>query len=170
MAEMLKTQYESVASKPKEEFKVKFAEKFFFSTSPVKEIVECQQCKEEVTYHCSEDKEFQDDEDEDCLEVATSEDWRELLEGHIQRIEDSINENNHADQDKNESQDDLENTGQHHEEINFLTCDWLDVGNAIDSIPGRAAPGPDGIPASLLKRAKKPMSRMICKLEKYQKG
>ena len=63
MAEMLKTQYESVASKPKEEFKVKDAEHFFFSTSPVKEIVECQQCKEEVTHHCIEDREFQDEED-----------------------------------------------------------------------------------------------------------
>ena len=45
-----------------------------------------------------------------------------------------------------------------------MTCDWIDVAEAIESIPGGAAPGPDGIPAILLKKAKKPMSRIISKL------
>ena len=45
-----------------------------------------------------------------------------------------------------------------------MTCDWQDVMMAIESIPTGAAPGPDGVPVILLKTAKIPMSRIICKL------
>ena len=153
-------------------FKVKDPEYFFFPTQDVQDpgpvlscrtlpaarpqVPECQQCKEEVTHYCPEDQEALDQEDQESPEVATPEEWRELLEDHIRRIEDDISQTNHNDQDKNKEKI--------NEEMTSLTCDWTDVSDAIDSIPGQAAPGPDGIPAILLKRAKKPMSRMICKL------
>ena len=47
-----------------------------------------------------------------------------------------------------------------------MTCDWEDLSEAVDSIPGGSSPGPDGIPAILLKKAKKPISRILCKLMK----
>ena len=52
---------------------------------------------------------------------------------------DDIIQTNYNDQDKNKEKI--------NEEMTSLTCDWTDVSDAIDSIPGQAAPGPDGIPA-----------------------
>ena len=48
--------------------------------------------------------------------------------------------------------------------IEMIFCDWSDFSNAIDCIPGGASCGPDGIPAIVLKKAKVPMARMICKI------
>ena len=170
MAEMLKKQYESVASKPKEDFKVEDAEYFFFFTSPdpfsqplpparppAPPIAECQQCQQELPHFCEEDKE--QEQDQYCHEEATPAEWRRLIDHHILRIEDTLTQDNQDVQDHDEDQDD-----EPKEEINSMTCDWLDVCTAIESIPGGAAPGPDGVPAILLKSSKKPMSRIICKI------
>ena len=45
--------------------------------------------------------------------------------------------------------------------ITDLFFDWEDFCEAIDEIPAGAAPGPDGIPAIMLKKAKVPMSRLL---------
>ena len=45
-----------------------------------------------------------------------------------------------------------------------LFFDWTDFCEAIKSIPGGAAPGPDGIPAIMLKKAMIPISRLLCVL------
>ena len=42
-----------------------------------------------------------------------------------------------------------------------LFFDWNDFCDAIDAIPSGAAPGPDGIPAIMLKKAKVPISRLL---------
>ena len=42
-----------------------------------------------------------------------------------------------------------------------LFFDWKDMCEAIDAIPTRAAPGPDSIPAIMLKKAKVPVSRLL---------
>ena len=101
MAEMLKKQYESVASKPKEDFKVEDAEYFFFFTSPdpfsqplpparppAPPMAECQQCQQELPHFCEEDKE--QEQDQYCHEEATPAEWRRLIDHHILRIEDTL--------------------------------------------------------------------------------
>ena len=124
--------------------------------SPVSPIVECQQCKEELPHHCNEDQDYKDQDDQ-SNEGATADDWRQLLEDHIHRIEVEANQANHDDPKQNDSQDNQAKLAEEQEEMTCMTCDWLDVSKAIESVPGGAAPGPDGIPAILLKSAKIPM-------------
>ena len=180
MAEMLKKQYQSVASEPKDEFQVKDAEYFFFFTSPDPfshpfpatstprpPLGECQQCQEELPHFCLEDQDLQDHEEQDQERQggAAPEDWQKLIESHIQRIENNQNKNDQEENQVDHDENREDNQDDHHkEEVNSMTCDWQDVILAIESIPTGAAPGPDGVPAILLKRAKTPMSRIICKL------
>ena len=45
-----------------------------------------------------------------------------------------------------------------------MAVDWLDFCVAIDSIPGGASCGPDGLSAIIMKKGKVPISRMLCKI------
>jgi hypothetical protein len=47
-----------------------------------------------------------------------------------------------------------------------LFFDWTDFCEAIQAIPPGAAPGPEGIPAIMLKKAMVPISRLLCILFK----
>ena len=40
--------------------------------------------------------------------------------------------------------------------------DWMDFVEAIEAIPNGSSPGPDGIPAVMIKKAKVPIGRMLC--------
>jgi hypothetical protein len=42
--------------------------------------------------------------------------------------------------------------------------DWMDFSEAIDNIPAGPSPGPHGVPAVTLKRAKVPIARLMCVL------
>ena len=42
----------------------------------------------------------------------------------------------------------------------------LDMEDNLDLLPNRAAPGPDGVPTSILKNGKVPMARMLCNIMK----
>ena len=48
--------------------------------------------------------------------------------------------------------------------LEFLQWDWRDFSRAIESIPGGASCGPDGLPAIMLKKANEPISRMLAKI------
>ena len=48
-----------------------------------------------------------------------------------------------------------------HSKITDVFFDWEDFCDAIDAIPAGAAPGPDGIPAIMMKKAKVPISRLL---------
>ena len=146
---MLTTQYKSVASEPKEEFRVTDADYFFFSTSPEPLLsqfhpvqptaptnTECQLCQQELLHLCQEDQGLQG---QNCQESTRSEELRVMIEQHFQRIEEGTqNEDNISDQDDQGSQDD-----QAKEPMNSMICDWLDVSSSIESMPGGAALRPD---------------------------
>ena len=52
------------------------------------------------------------------------------------------------------------------EQRKSIHFDWEDFSHAIDRIPTGAAPGPDSVPAIILKIVRKPMSRILCKMMK----
>ena len=97
--------------------------------------------------------EDQDDEDQDDQnnEGATADDWRQLFEGHIHRIEDEANQANHDDPKQNESEYDQAKLADEQEEITCMTCDLSNVSKAIGYNPGGAAPEPDSHPFENLK-------------------
>ena len=146
---MLKTQYKSVASEPKEEFRVTDADYLFFFTSPeplpcqfhpvqptAPPNTECPLCQQELLHLFQEDQGLQD---QNCKESTRSDKLRVMIEQHIQRIEEGTqNEDNIADQDDQGSQDDCAK-----EQMNSMTCYWLNVSSSIESMPGGAALGPD---------------------------
>ena len=207
MANILRKQYQSVASIPREDFAVNDPEYFFFFTSPdpqalypkfpikgrdqeVKSVY-CADCAEERVHACKADQEcVEEQENGTCME-----DWRLLLDKQIQRIEGSVRQTRararfqvpgadledelnlgYQDPDvQGESQEDpdygdkinpeshYEGSNEHRKDIFFS---WEDFSSAIDSIPGGAAPGPDGVSGTVLKMAKKPISRMLSKIMK----
>ena len=45
-----------------------------------------------------------------------------------------------------------------------MVVHWSDFSQAIDSIPGGASCGPDGVSALIMKKGKVPIARMLCKI------
>ena len=216
MSEILRKQYQSVASIPKEEFAVHDGDYFFFFTSPDPqapyprynheetvgdvESAECVDCAEERVHVCQVDGVYEED---GSRSEANMEHWRLLLNDHIQRIEGTArqvratarfqvpgaeleddltpgsqipeieSESNTGDQmnpesyseteDQMNTQSSTQNSGpnEHRRDIFFS---WEDFSSAIESIPSNAAPGPDGVSGTVLKMAKKPISRLLCKI------
>ena len=63
-------------------------------------------------------------------EGATADDWRQLFESHIHRIEDEANQANHDDPKQNESQDDQAKLAEEQEEL-FQTTDHFPLGKQL---------------------------------------
>ena len=173
MAEMLKVQYLSVASKPKKESEVEDSNYFFFFTSPsplssssstepgaaVFQPGDCEDCDAGRVHFCQEDIEIE--QTSDRVGAARCQAWRDLIASHIQGIENEASElSSPGEAPSPQIQEERPTTR------DWMTCDWEDLSEAIDSIAGGSSPGPDGIPAILLKKAKKPISRILCKLMK----
>ena len=183
MSEMLRAQYQSVASEPKKESVVEDGNYFFFFTSPSpasyhfpsspsttnQEVIfpqdgECNDCEQGRVHLCQEDANLE--QPYEGAGAASAQELRDLLAHHIERIEDE-----RAASSSPGDQEDGHPTHpgarlQEETTREWMACDWADLSEAIDSIPAGASPGPDGIPAILLKKAKKPLSRMLCKLMK----
>jgi hypothetical protein len=48
--------------------------------------------------------------------------------------------------------------------LDIIFSDWRGFSHEIDCISGGASCGPDGLPSMVLKKAKVPLARMICKI------
>ena len=211
MSEILRKQYLSVASTPREEFAVNDAEYFFFFTSPdlqapypkfpsmensdEVEIEDCVDCAEERVHVCKVDGEGGEEQDDGLRYDASREQWRLLLNSHVQRIEGEVRQvrararfqvpgselEDESESEETEHGYQMNTRVFHQTTINSenstlkkvpneqkreLFFSWEDFSSAIDSIPRGAAPGPDGISATVLKMAKKPIARMLCKIMK----
>ena len=107
MTEMLRVQYQSVASKPKKESEVEDSNYFFFFTSPsplssssppsstkpgaaVSQPGDCEDCDAGRVHFCQEDKEIE--QTSDRVGAASCQAWRDLIASHIQRIENEASE------------------------------------------------------------------------------
>ena len=149
-ADLLLIQYESVASQPREEFIVKDGEEFFQPAGPA----------------AARGLEGQDG--EPAAAQGPAEQGREHaaargLEG--QNGEPAAAQGPDEQGGEHEAARGLEHeAATNSPTLDMVVCDWKDFSEAIDSIPGGASCGPDGIPAIVLKRAKVPMARMICKI------
>ena len=191
MSEMLRAQYQSVASKPQKESEIEDGNYFFFFTSPspsyshvpsssstnnpgeiFPQAGDCEDCLA-GRVHCGLEDE-NTDQPSDRGQAGSWQEQRDLLMHHIQRIEDEstrgsspgehlAGQTNHEDTLRRSSPQEQAELQTNRD---WMTCDWEDISDAIDSIPGSASPGSDGIPATLLKKAKKPISRILCKLMK----
>ena len=58
------------------------------------------------------------------------------------------------------------------QEIRYMHFDYLDFADALDCLSNRAAPGPDGVSASMLKGAKTTISLLLCNIfrSSYETG
>ena len=183
MSEMLREQYQSVANKPKKESAVEDGNYFFFFTSPSpfsyhfpsspsttnQEVIfpqdgECNDCKQGRVHLCQEDANLE--QPYEGAGAASAQELRDLLAHHIERIEDERAANSSPGDQEAGHPTHPGASLQEETTREWMACDWADLSEAIDSIPAGASPGPDGIPAILLKKAKKPLSRMLCKLMK----
>ena len=179
-AELLMKQYESVYSRPKEEFKIEDAEEFF-KTAWQKEqerlmaqeqkqqkrlraqaqmeqdllVSHCRMCADEKVHIFAGDQLTEDEDDEDTdLEDAADDDIP-----YLSGLEPFVSQAPPGGQCT---------MGNHPKplELDSLQFHWQDFSDAIDSIPAGASCGPDGVPAALLKMAKTPLSRMLAILFK----
>ena len=187
MSEMLRTQYQSVASKPKESFVVHDPDYFFFFTSPDSfsssssnltfpssspptpspNIARCEDCETERVHCCVEDEDFE----ENVKDGPSRDDWRRLLLDHIDRIQcppSSPQDNTRGGNLNNAhcGNQSSKNRQGPNETMTHMEFDWKDISLAIDNIPSGSSPGPDGIPVILLKKTKKPISRILTKILK----
>ena len=149
----------------------------------------CQECSLETVHECSEDRHvWREDQPISLPTTGNSEQltgvqspaavYREEIQETINRLEACRTNPRHVGPDRPNASQGGDRTqyqeswpyGQEGPEqqkppdFTDLVSDWQDFVIAIESIPGGAACGPDGVPANLLKKAKVPISRLMNKI------
>ena len=135
-ADMLLSQYNSVASSPREEFVLKDVDDFFLLAGPPAPELEVEPGGSDRT--------------------SPAQDVNGLQGGP--RPGQGMNLQGNETTSARGLEDEAATTSPI---IEMIFCDWRDFSNVIDCIPGGASCGPDGILAIVLKKAKVPMARMI---------
>ena len=140
-SECFRKQYESVFTKPREDFLIKDPLKFF---NIQKDELKCQECSEEMTHMCNSDPAHQ--EDEIPLTMLQHEGHPAWPWGE-QELE----------QEEGQEQEQEQETPT----ISDIFIDYEDVVEAIRKIPNGSSPGPDGVLSFLMKRAETSIALML---------
>ena len=140
-SEMLRKQYQSVYSQPNEESVV--GSDFF---------TRCENCESKIVHECPEDvwnyPEVEEQQKEPCSHFTVPKESKSVEEGQFVKSECS--------QCKLETIQELRPDDLHNPHF-----DYVDFSVALDSLSSKAAPGPDGIPAKMLKKGKNTICHIL---------